>query len=211
MITGCPMTPSKAVRYLDQLAGFPQLVPKTCILAPFSQWQNLTFDPPMVMFAANQNIWGQRKDSVINAEETGWFVWNMATYQLRESVNISAMAVDPEIDEFELAGVEKGSCIEAPGPSVKESPIQFECKYISTTRFPGRTPVGTVDVVFGEVLRIHIDEKALTDDGRVDILGIKPIARMGYYDYTVVDNIFEMKIPAGSEEELAGLEGRILP
>ena len=184
---------------------------KTCNLAPFSQWQNLTFDPPMVMFAANQNIWGQRKDSVINAEETGWFVWNMATYQLRESVNISAMAVDPEVDEFELAGVEKGSCIEAPGPSVKESPIQFECRYISTTRFPGRTPVGTVDVVFGEVLRIHIDEKALTDDGRVDILGIKPIARMGYYDYTVVDNIFEMKIPAGSEEELAGLEGRTLP
>ena len=184
---------------------------RTCNLAPFSQWQNLTFDPPMVMFAANQNIWGQRKDSVSNAEETGWFVWNIATYQLRDSVNISAMAVDPEVDEFELAGVEKGACIEAPGPTVKESPIQFECKYISTTRFPGRTPVGTVDVVFGEVKRIHIDEKALTDDGRVDILGIKPIARMGYYDYTVVDNIFEMKIPAGSEEELAGLEGRTLP
>ena len=69
----------------------------------------------------------------------------------------------------------------------------------------------TFSIEFSEVLRIHIDEKALTDDGRVDILGIKPIARMGYYDYTVVDNIFEMKIPAGSEEELAGLEGRILP
>ena len=179
---------------------------RTCNLAPFSQWQNLTFDPPMVMFAANQNIWGRRKDSVVNAEDTGWFVWNMATYQLRDSVNISAMAVDPEVDEFELAGVEKGACIEAPGPTVKESPIQFECKYISTTRFPGRTPVGTVDVVFGEVKRIHIDEKALTDDGRVDILGIKPIARMGYYDYTVVENIFEMKIPAGSEEELAGCD-----
>ena len=68
-----------------------------------------------------------------------------------------------------------------------------------------------MDVVFGEVARIHIDEKALTSDGRIDILGIKPIARMGYYDYTVVDNIFEMKIPAGSEAELAGLEGRTLP
>ena len=182
-----------------------------CNLAPFSQWQNLTFDPPMVMFAANQNIWGQRKDSVVNAEETGWFVWNMATYELRESVNVSAMAVEPQVDEFELAGVEKEDCIDAPGPRVKQSPIQFECRYISTTRFPGRSAVGTVDVVFGEVARIHIDEKALTSDGRIDILGIKPIARMGYYDYTVVDNIFEMKIPAGSEAELAGLEGRTLP
>ena len=182
-----------------------------CNLAPFSQWQNLTFDPPMVMFAANQNIWGKRKDSVVNAEETGWFVWNMATYQLRNAVNTSAMAVAPEVDEFELAGVEKGVCLEAPGPMVKESPIHFECKYISTTRFPGRTTVGTVDVVFGEVKRIHIDENALTHDGLVDILGIQPIARMGYYDYTVVNNVFEMKIPSGSEEELAGLEGRTLP
>ena len=182
-----------------------------CNLAPFSQWQNLTFDPPMVMFAANQNIWGKRKDSVVNAEETGWFVWNMATYQLRNAVNTSAMAVAPEVDEFELAGVEKGLCLEAPGPMVKESPIHFECKYISTTRFPGRTAVGTVDVVFGEVKHIHIDDNALTHDGLVDILGIQPIARMGYYDYTVVNNVFEMKIPSGSEEELAGLEGRTLP
>ena len=182
-----------------------------CNLAPFSQWQNLTFDPPMVMFAANQNIWGKRKDSVVNAEETGWFVWNMATYQLRNAVNTSAMAVAPEVDEFELAGVEKGVCLEAPGPMVKESPIHFECKYISTTRFPGRTAVGTVDVVFGEVKRIHIDENALTHDGLVDILGIQPIARMGYYDYTLVNNVFEMKIQSWSEEELAGIEGLTLP
>lgn len=64
-------------------------------LAPYSQWQNLTFDPPMVMFAANQYPDGRRKDTVLNAEQTGWFVWNMATYDLREAVNISAMALPP--------------------------------------------------------------------------------------------------------------------
>ena len=62
-------------------------------IAPYSQWQNLTFDPPMVMFAANRYPDGRRKDTVLNAEETGWFVWNMATYALREAVNISAMAL----------------------------------------------------------------------------------------------------------------------
>ena len=65
-------------------------------LAPYSQWQNLTFDPPMVMFAANQYPDGRRKDTVVNAEQTGWFVWNMATYDLREAVNISAMALPPD-------------------------------------------------------------------------------------------------------------------
>ena len=70
-------------------------------IAPYSQWQNLTFDPPMVMFAANRYPDGRRKDTVLNAEETGWFVWNMATYALREAVNISAMALPPQESEWD--------------------------------------------------------------------------------------------------------------
>lgn len=45
------------------------------------------------MFSANQYPDGRRKDTVVNAEETGWFVWNMTTFALREDVNISAMAL----------------------------------------------------------------------------------------------------------------------
>ena len=75
-------------------------------LAPYSQWQNLSFDPHLVMFAANRYPDGRRKDTVLNAEDTGWFVWNMATYALRDAVNTSAMAVDPHVDEFENAGIE---------------------------------------------------------------------------------------------------------
>ena len=56
-------------------------------LAPFSQWQNITYDPPIVMFSADQHVDGRKKDTVINAQETGYFVWNMATYDLREAVN----------------------------------------------------------------------------------------------------------------------------
>ncbi|KAJ9316984.1 hypothetical protein DTO271D3_2723 [Paecilomyces variotii] len=59
-------------------------------LAPFSQFNNLTFDPPYVMFSANQTELGVRKDTTINTEASGEFVWNMATYPLREAVNISA-------------------------------------------------------------------------------------------------------------------------
>lgn len=182
-----------------------------CNLAPFSQWQNLTFDPPMVMFAANQTADGRRKDTVVNAEETGGFVWNMATYELREAVNASAMAVPPEVDEFEISGVDKAAAVDLAAPMVAQSPIHFECRYLSTQRFAGNSPVGTVDVVFGEVLRIHIDEIALCADGRIDVTGIRPIARLGYYDYTVVETVFEMVIPGADAAELAGLEGRADP
>ncbi len=177
-------------------------------LAPFSQWQNLTFDPPMVMFAANQMSDGTRKHTVVNAEETGWFVWNMATYDLREAVNISAMEVPEDVDEFERAGVTKEACIDAPCPRVAESPAHFECRYLSTHRLRGSSNHGTVDVVYGEVVRIHIRDEVLTPDGRLNIPLIKPIARLGYYDYTVVEKTFEMRIPEAHDALAGGLEGR---
>jgi len=177
-------------------------------LAPYSQWQNLTFDPPMVMFSANQSTLGGRKDTVVNAEETGWFVWNMATWELREAVNVSAMALPPEVDEFDRAGVSKAPCIDAPGPRVAESPCHFECRHLQTVRLPGNSDVGTVDVVFGQVMRIHVREDVVRPDGKLDIAKIQPIARMGYYDYTVVRETFEMRIPDATGAEAAGLEGK---
>jgi flavin reductase (DIM6/NTAB) family NADH-FMN oxidoreductase RutF len=178
-------------------------------LAPYSQWQNLTFDPPTVLFAANQSTLGGRKDTVVNAEETGWFVWNMATWNLREAVNISAMALAPEVDEFDRAGVTKAACVEAPGPRVAESPCHFECQYLQTVRLPGRSEIGTVDLVIGRVARIHIRDDVIRPDGKLDIARIQPIARMGYFDYAVVRETFEMRIPAATEAEAAGLEGRV--
>jgi len=176
-------------------------------LAPYSQWQNLTFDPPMVMFAANQYPDGRRKDSVLNAEQTGWFVWNMATYELREAVNLSAMAVPPHQSEFDLAGVTRRRADLCNVQMVAESPVHFECRYLSTHRFTGNSKVGTIDVVFAQVERIHIDESFLTPEGKLDILKARPLARLGYYDYTSVTDIFEMRIPNASPAEADGLEG----
>ena len=177
-------------------------------LAPYSQWQNLTFDPPMVMFAANQMSSGERKHTVVNAEETGWFVWNMATYDLREAVNISAMELPADINEFERAGVTPISSIDAPCPRVKESPAHFECRYMSTHRLRGNSSHGWVEVVYGEVVRIHVNDDVVTPDGKLDIPRIKPLARLGYYDYTAVTDVFEMRIPGASGAATAGLEGK---
>jgi flavin reductase (DIM6/NTAB) family NADH-FMN oxidoreductase RutF len=94
-------------------------------LAPFSQFQNLTFDPPYVMFASNQTTKGRQKDTVVNTEKTGEFVWNMATWELREAVNKSAEEVAPEVDEFELAGVHKAPSRVVKPSRVAESPVHF--------------------------------------------------------------------------------------
>jgi flavin reductase (DIM6/NTAB) family NADH-FMN oxidoreductase RutF len=204
-----PFTPFKACT-VPRPIGWLSTISRDCIanLAPYSQWQNLTFDPPMVMFAANQLSSGERKHTVVNAEQTGWFVWNMATYALREAVNISSMEMPGDEDEFTRAGVTKAACIDAPGPRVAESPAHFECRYLSTHRLRGSSNHGWVDVVYGEVMRIHVKDEVITADGKLDIPRIRPLARLGYYDYTSVSDVFEMRMPGDNPATLAGLEGR---
>ena len=78
---------------------------------------------------------------------------------------------------------------------------------MATHRLPGGK-AGPVDVVYGRVERIHIRDDVVNADGKLDIAKIKPIARMGYYDYCVVDSVFEMKIPNVDGAVNDGLEGR---
>lgn len=181
-------------------------------LAPYSQFNNLTFDPPYVMFSANQTPSGRRKDTVANAEATGVFAWSLATWDLREAVNATAEQVPPEMDEFERAGLEKEftTALKEPAvPMVKASPVKFECVYHTTLRLPGNPPMGTVDVVIGRVVAVHIADEVLTD-GILDIKKTQPIARCGYYQYAVVRETFDMIIPSSGqwgEDILSGLEG----
>ena len=177
-------------------------------LAPYSQFQILTFDPPYVMFAANQKTDGNRKDSVVNAEQSKEFVYNMATYELREAVNITAQEVPPDVDEFELAGVRKAPSKMVKPYRVKESPVQYECRYHQTLRIHGKGVLGTVDVVIGEVLAVQIKDEFIMPNGKLDIIRMKPIGRLGYYDYTCVESVFEMVIPGSNEDLRAGMEGK---
>lgn len=191
-------------------------------LAPYSQFNNLTFDPPYIMFAANMTPTTAQKDTTKNVEATGVFCWQLATYDLREYVNGTAEQVPEEIDEFEHVGLEKEDASinyvdvkskEAGGkierkfvPMVKRSPIKFECTYYSTLRLPGNPPMGSVDVVIGKVIGIHIDDGVLTN-GRIDVRKTVPIARCGYFEYAAVREVFEMTIPGNDPARYAGLEG----
>ena len=107
-------------------------------LAPYSQFTNLTFDPPMVIFAANQNVFGDRKNTVKNIERTGEFVYNMVSYDLKDAMNASSIAKLPEgyADKFEYSGVTKAPSQLIDVARVAESPIQYECKYVTTFRLP---------------------------------------------------------------------------
>jgi flavin reductase (DIM6/NTAB) family NADH-FMN oxidoreductase RutF len=181
-------------------------------LAPFSMFNQLNYDPPFVCFSgANRPGTGTRKDSVINAEETGEFVVNMATYDLREKVSTTAQFVNPDIDEFELAGLTKVKSRLVRPPRVAESPIHLECKYHGTWTLPANRRHSLHHVVVGEVVGIHIRDDVIGEDGKIDILKVRPLARLGYMDYTSVTEVFTMKVQgsaAGQIGEAVAKPGR---
>src|SRR6187551_3806422 len=84
-------------------------------IAPFSQFQNVTWDPPTVLFCSCGT---PQTDTYVNAVETGEFVWNMATYELRETVARTATPYPPHVDEFDELGIETAPSLRVKPPRV---------------------------------------------------------------------------------------------
>ena len=165
-------------------------------LAPYSFFNLVSGTPPFVMFASKP-----RKDSQRNAEETGEFVCNMATYDLREVVNASSTEWGPAISEPERVGLDMAPCRAVKPSRVARSPIALECKYFKTVELVSSD--GTLNassVVIGEVIGIHIDDSVIVN-GLVDVTRVQPLARLGYMDFCAVNELFAIQRPAAPDPE----------
>lgn len=168
-------------------------------LAPFSQFQNVTWDPPTVMLAINCRDDGQPRDTTANILETKEFVWNMATYAQRELVVGSSRDLPSDVDEFEALGIAHAPSNHVKSRRVVGSPVQFECRLTQHMIVPGNTPSARAFILIGQVIGMHIDDDVLTEDGQIDILRLQPLARMGYRDYTDVRHIYQLNEFTGRE------------
>lgn len=164
-------------------------------LAPYSYFNAVSESPFMVMFSTGPKMKdGREKDTMANVEATKEFVVNIATWDLREQMNMTSADVDREVDEIALAGLETEPSVMVKPPRIKGSPIHLECVYFQSVQLPVKNLASSNRIVIGEVVGIHIDDKVITD-GRVDISKVKPIARLGYMDYAVILETFEMMRP----------------
>jgi len=162
-------------------------------LAPFSFSNLVASSPPMFMFACNgAHPEGDAKDSALNARDTGEFVYNLVTWETRKAMIASSMLVGRAEDEFKLAGLTKAPSVLVKPPRVAEAPISLECKTWKTIELPAaKFDVHNI-MVLGEVVGVHITDNAF-DDGLVDTVGLRPVARLGYLDYLVVDGVFSIE------------------
>ena len=160
-------------------------------LAPYSFFNGVNSRPPLVMFASEG-----RKDSVSNIEETGEFVCNLATWDLREAMNETSAPMPHGQNEFVRAGLKSAPSVLVKPPRVADSPCALECKLVRIVRLETHKHAPLeCHVVFGEVVGVYIDERFVRD-GMLDTAAMKPVARCGYADqYAVVESLFSMTRP----------------
>jgi flavin reductase (DIM6/NTAB) family NADH-FMN oxidoreductase RutF len=163
-------------------------------LAPYSFFNGFNYHPPIIGFSSTS--W---KDSVGNIQETGEFVWNLATMDLAQQMNATSATVPHEVDEFTLAGLTPvpGRLVNV--PRVAESPVSFECKLSQIVQLQGADGQKVQGwLTLGEVVAVHID-KRMIQDGVYQTALARPIVRAGRRgDYFEIkpDAMFEMPRPA---------------
>ena len=164
-------------------------------LAPFSYFNACADKPPTIMFAPNNpRPNGENKDTLRNIEQTNEFVVNLAGFDLREAMNRTSAHVDPSVDEFELAGLTPVPSVHVKAPRVAEAPVSLECRFLTRLRLPSDHPRVENNLVIGTVVGTHIADSIISD-GMIDMAAYRPVARLGYMDYTSVESVFEMLRP----------------
>ena len=168
-------------------------------LAPYSFFNAFSSDPPIVGFCSEG-----AKDSLTFAKDSGEFVWNMATWDLRNQMSETSSPLARGKSEFVHAGLETAPSVLVRPPRVKASPAHLECKVTDIFQLRDIKGEGVKRfLVMGQAIGIHIDD-AYMDNGMVQITKMKPIARCGYQDYTVLDRVFAIKRPEGAGNSGAG-------
>jgi flavin reductase (DIM6/NTAB) family NADH-FMN oxidoreductase RutF len=162
-------------------------------LAPFSLYNLVSANPPVVMVAPSLRRDGRHKDTLHNIEATGEFVVATVTGAIVGHANQCAFEYPPEVDEFAKSGLTPRAAKLIRPRLVDESPVNIECSLLEVRRF-GDAP-GAGSVLFGRILAVHVEDAILADDGAAAPDRLDAIGRMGRSTYTRTSSHFDLPLP----------------
>ncbi|PTS79900.1 flavin reductase family protein [Sphingomonas sp. HMWF008] len=161
--------------------------------APYSFFNMMAPDPPLVVLGMMRQPDGSHKDSARNILDTGEFVVNLVSFADAEAMNMTCIDAPPDIDELDLAQIATLASTGIAPPRIASAPVSFECRL-----FQAIEPGAATTIVLGEVLTMHVAD-AMIDTARlhVDTLAMDLIARMhGAGWYTRATDLFQLSRPA---------------
>ena len=174
-------------------------------LAPYSYFQAIADNPDIVMFSATPELkpgdgnggvgFGpERKHSEANAQAAGEFVCNIVSLEMAAAMNATSAHLPAGVSEAESAGIELVASTNIKTPRVAAAPAAIECLFVESRPVPTRNGDHLYQMVFGEVVGIHIDDRYI-NNGRVDTTAMNVLTRMGYDEYAVLEKSFSMSRP----------------
>lgn len=147
-------------------------------LSPFSFFNVFSANPPILIFSPARRIRDNSiKHTLINAESTREVVINVVNYDMVQQTSLASTEYAEGVNEFVKSGFTPISSEVVKPFRVKESPVQFECKV--TQIIPLGSEGGAGNLILCEVLRIHIDERILDENGAIDQYKIDLVSRLG--------------------------------
>jgi flavin reductase (DIM6/NTAB) family NADH-FMN oxidoreductase RutF len=204
MLTIDPKTisPAKVQGYLQgaiapRPIAFASTLDKNGIpnLSPFSFFNVFSSNPPILVFSpARRGRDNTVKHTLVNCEATKEVVINVVSYDMVQQMSLSSTEYPEGINEFEKAGFEMlESDLIAPF-RVKESPVQLECKVNEIIALGSEGGAG--NLIICEVVKIHIDESVLDENGTIDPVKIDLVSRLGGNWYSRAnEGLFEVEKP----------------
>ncbi len=165
----------------------------TVNLAPFSFFNAFGANPPIVVFSPTLRRDGSKKDTLLNLESVGEFVVNAAVESLAEKLNATSAELPRGQSEADFTGLALSPSAKVRPPRVAESPVHLEC-IVRQIIYTGDGPIAA-NLVIGEIVLIHIEERVLDSAGQVDPRKLHAIARLGGSDYCRTSDLFQMERP----------------
>ena len=149
-------------------------------LAPFSFFNIFSSNPPICIFSANLRVMNNTtKDTLRNVQQTGEVVINAVNFSIIRQVALASVEYPAEVSEFHETGLTPIASDLVKPFRVKESPVQFECKVKEI--LPLGENGGAGNLIVCEILRIHVDEKILDEQGKINPHKIDLMGRLGRF------------------------------
>ena len=165
-------------------------------LSPFSFFNLFSSNPPILIFSPARRVRdNSTKDTLHNVLEVPEVVIGNVNFDMVQQVSLSSTEYETGVDEFIKSGLTKKPAELVKAPLIAESPVNFECKVIEVK--PLGNEGGAGNLVICEVLKIHIKEEFLNEEGNLDQKKLDLVSRLGgnWYGRTTAETLFEVPKP----------------
>jgi len=164
-------------------------------LSPYSFFNVFSANPPIMIFSPARRVRNNTtKDTLINCQDTREVVINIVNYSIVQQMSLSSTEYAKNINEFEKSGLTMLESDIVKPFRVKESPVQFECKVKDIIALGQDGGAG--NLIISEVVKLHISESILDENGKIDQYKIDQVARMGGSWYSRANRgMFEVPKP----------------